>query len=339
MNEPDLARFVKPNLTEARIAWLWGRVDTRTRPSRWPMRFVPAVAAIACCAGLLAVLLHGRSKPFPNSVEGAVVESGAVTLTDGSRVVLAEGGRMRIVTLREDTVELALEIGAMDLAIMHSRRLLVVHTPRYDIVDLGTQFRVMLDSQGWTHVDVSEGSVEVRCRDGSERPRILGAGESWSNVQPSVAPSTIVGVKEPAPRPVTETPAPAPNVREVGPGPKELLETAERARLAGQLRSAAEAFDALRHHFRTDSRAALAAFELGRLRLDSLDDAPGAVDALSDAIKLSPTGPLREDAEARRVEALAAERSTDCSAARDAFLARYPHSAHASGVAGRCALE
>jgi hypothetical protein len=339
MSESNLARFVKPNLTEARISWLWNRVDARSRPFQWRRRLVPLVALVACCAGLLAVSLRGRSKQPPSAMEGAVVESGAITLADGSRVVLAEGGRMRIVTLREDTVELALEVGAMDLAIMHSRRLLVVHTPRYDVVDLGTQFRVTLDSQGGTHVDVSEGTVEVRCRDGSERTRTLEAGESWSNVQAAGAPSAIARVREPAPRLVSEPAAPPPSAREVSPGPRELLETAERARLAGQLRSAAEAFDALRHHFRADSRAALAAFELGRLRLDSLDDAPGAVDALSDAIRLSPTGPLREDAEARRVEALAAERSTDCSAARDAFLARYPHSAHASGVAGRCAPE
>jgi hypothetical protein len=339
MSEPDLARFVKPNLTEARIAWLWGRVDARSRPSRIRRRLLPAFAVVACCAGLLAAMARGRSKQLPNSMEGAVVESGAITLADGSRVVLADGGRVRILTVREGTVELALEVGAIDLAVMHSRRLLVVHTPRYDIVDLGTRFRVMLDAQGGTHVDVSEGTVEVRCRDGSERTRLLGAGESWSNAQSSVAPSAMATSTEAAPRPLSEPPAAAPIVREVSPGPKELLETAESARLAGQLRSAAEAFDTLRHHFRADSRAALAAFELGRLRLDSLDDAPGAVDALNDAIRLSPRGPLREDAEARRVEALAAERSPDCSAARDAFLARYPHSAHASGVAGRCVLE
>jgi len=294
---------------------------------------------MACCAGLLAVMLRGRSKPTANSMEGAVVASGTITLADGSRVMLAAGGRARIVTAREDTVVLALEIGAIDLAVIHSRRLFVVHTPRFDIVDLGTQFRVMLDAQGETHVDVAEGTVEVRSLDGSHRTRLLGTGESWSSTPIAMPPSTAVATGEVAPQPASETPAPAPTLREEGPGPKELLETAERARLAGQLRLAAEAFDALRHRFRTDSRAALAAFELGRLRLDSLGDAPGAVDALNDAIRLSPKGPLSEDAEARRVEALAAERSPDCSAARDAFLARYPHSAHASGVAGRCVLE
>ena len=83
----------------------------------------------------------------------------------------------------------------------------------------------------------------------------------------------------------------------------------------------------------------LAAFELGRLRLDSLGDAAGADEAFRDAIALSPQGPLREDAEARRVEALAAERSPECATARNAFLARYPHSVHAAVVSGTCSGE
>jgi transmembrane sensor len=114
---------------------------------------------------------------------------------------------------------------------------------------------------------------------------------------------------------------------------------AQRARLAGQPRAAGVAFETLRRRFRSDPRAALAAFELGRLRLDSLGDAAGAVEAFDDAIALAPRGPLREDAEARRVEALGIERSPQCPSARDAFIARYPGSAHAAVVAERCAHE
>jgi transmembrane sensor len=122
-------------------------------------------------------------------------------------------------------------------------------------------------------------------------------------------------------------------------GPRELLDAAQRAKLAGQPRAAGAAFDALRRRFRSDPRAALAAFELGRLRLENLGDAPGAVEAFDDAIALAPGGPLREDAEARRVEALAVERSPRCAAARDSFLSRFPGSAHAAVVAGRCARD
>lgn len=109
--------------------------------------------------------------------------------------------------------------------------------------------------------------------------------------------------------------------------------------MAGRPQAAAAALDMLRRRYRRDPRAALAAFELGRLRLDTLGDAPGAVEALADAISLSPRGPLREDAEARRVEALAAARSPDCAAARDAFLEHYPRGVHRALIAGQCGSD
>jgi hypothetical protein len=341
MSDPRLAHFVPPKVTEARLKRQWQRVEPRSRPSRLPRYLVPALASMVSVAVLVGVVLRGRPRAAPSSIEGAVIESGAITLADGSRVVLADGGRVRMLTVRDDAVELVLEVGAIDLAGPHSRRMLVVHTPRYDVVDVGTRFRVSIDARGEMHVDVAEGAVEVRRRDGSEPTHLLDAGESWSNallLAPPPAVASAIETAEAAAR-SADAPAPPASARELSAGPKELLETAERARLAGHARTAAEALDTLRRRFRTDPRAALAAFELARLRLDSLDDAPGAVDALNDAIGLSPQGPLREDAEARRVEALAAERSPECSAARDAFLARYPRSAHAAVVAGRCVLE
>ncbi len=338
MNDRHLASFVQPNLTEARIARQWQDVDPRSLARRLPRHFVPAVAMLVSCAALMGVVARRSPRPSLLSLEGAVIERGAITLADGSRMAVAEGGHVRVVAVREDTVELALDVGTIALAVPHGRRTLVVHTPRYDVVDLGTQFRVDLDTNGDVHVDVSEGSVEVRGRDGQPARR-LDAGESWSTARPVASPPPAPATTPPATDPPTSPAAPAVSDRDVSTGPRDLLETAERARMAGHPRAAAVAFDTLRRRFRTDPRAALAAFELGRLRLDSLGDAPGALEALNDAIALSPRGPLREDAEARRVEALAAQHSPDCGAARDAFLARYPRSAHADLVSGRCAAE
>jgi hypothetical protein len=56
-----------------------------------------------------------------------------------------------------------------------------------------------------------------------------------------------------------------------------------------------------------------------------LQDPVGAEEALHDAMVLGPESPLREDAEARRVEALS--RTGDhagCAAARSAYLVRWP---------------
>ena len=100
--------------------------------------------------------------------------------------------------------------------------------------------------------------------------------------------------------------------RAVEASPPELLRLAEVARSAGRLAEAARAFDALRHKYRGDARAGLAAFELGRIRLDSMGNAAGAAEAFADAIALSPGAPFREDAEARRVQALERSGSGAC---------------------------
>ena len=120
-------------------------------------------------------------------------------------------------------------------------------------------------------------------------------------------------------------------------GPEKVFRLAEVARAAGRLREAARAFDTLRTKHRGDGRAGLAAFELGRLRLDSLGNPSGAAEAFADAMALSRGGPFREDAEARRVQALQASGATAaCVSARDAYLARYPSGAHATLVRTQC---
>jgi transmembrane sensor len=242
-------------------------------------------------------------------------------------------------------VELALEAGAVSLDVPHADRRITVHAGRYDVTDLGTRFRVALAPDGQVGVRVAEGTVEVRARGAAEPPRALSAGDEWSNASAparkaeAAAPPPVVAVESiPSITPEAGPPAAPAAVAPVDPSTsaKELLELAERQRLAGNLRAAAQALDTLRRRHRADPRAALAAFELGRIRLDGLGDAHGAAEAFSDSIALAPNGPLREDADARRVEALDIEHSSECSAARDAFLARYPRGVHRAVVAARC---
>jgi hypothetical protein len=76
---------------------------------------------------------------------------------------------------------------------------------------------------------------------------------------------------------------------------------------------------------------------LGRIRLDTLADASGAAEAFAFAIARPGGGFFLEDAEARRVEALAkAGRENECQAARAQFLARYPQAVRAPFVAQLC---
>ena len=149
------------------------------------------------------------------------------------------------------------------------------------------------------------------------------------------------------PAPVVDPPAPTFSISATPAAPplpsaeaetaKTLFEEAQRARAAGRTSDAAHALDRLRHKYRKDPRAALAALELGRLRLEALGDPRGAEEALRDAIALGPSASLREDAEARRVQALARLGDVKgCAAARDAYLTRYPSGVYRKSVGVYC---
>jgi transmembrane sensor len=118
---------------------------------------------------------------------------------------------------------------------------------------------------------------------------------------------------------------------------KKLLELADVARLAGHPKEAALALDRLRKNYRGDSRAGLAAFELGRLRMDTLGDRAGALSAFEDAVSLSRSGAVREDAEARRVMVLESLGNTArCQELRDAYLSQFPSGVHVATIRNRC---
>jgi hypothetical protein len=113
--------------------------------------------------------------------------------------------------------------------------------------------------------------------------------------------------------------------------PRQLLEQANAARRSGDVAQAAAAFETLRSRYPRDARAALASFELGRLRMDALGDLPGAVEALRHSIALAPGGVVREDADACLATALARLRAPSrCENARQAYLQRYPKGTHAA---------
>jgi len=119
--------------------------------------------------------------------------------------------------------------------------------------------------------------------------------------------------------------------------PDKMLRLGDVARASGHPRDAERAYDAARKRGGGSATAALAAFELGRVRQDALGNSAGAAEALGAAIALSPGAPFREDAEARRVRALEASDGTAaCVQARDAYLARYPSGAHTAVVRRRC---
>jgi transmembrane sensor len=209
---------------------------------------------------------------------------------------------------------------------------------------IGTRFTVNVagaPSGKRVTVSVQEGVIEAES--GGEKTRVR-AGETWSTFQAepkaeavlppapepaasATAPSEVV--EQPAPVVVTSRPAAGP------PSAQELFEKGNVARQSGDAAGAASAYaDLLRHH-PGDARAGLAAFELGRLKMDQLGDMRGALVNLQRAASAS--GAFREDALARLVRAHDTMGDTArCEQAKNSYLTSYPSGVHAGAVRKAC---
>jgi TolA-binding protein len=78
---------------------------------------------------------------------------------------------------------------------------------------------------------------------------------------------------------------------------------ADRARLAGRPNDALRPLAEIHERYPSDRRAAVAAFQLGRILADELGDPVRAAHAFDRAHELAPSGPLADDARARAEEA------------------------------------
>jgi tetratricopeptide (TPR) repeat protein len=121
---------------------------------------------------------------------------------------------------------------------------------------------------------------------------------------------------------------------------RDMFARANVARRAGMMSEAAQAYaDVLARFPNDDSRAAIAAFELGRIRMDALGDPRGAIKALNQSLRVR-SAASREDALARLAichNAVHDERA--CRKARQRYLTEYPGGVHASALAALCGGE
>jgi TolA-binding protein len=299
--------------------------------------------------------------------EGSVVTSDDapvnMTLAEGTLIELEPRSEVSLMHSSARAVQVSLTDGSarFEVAKRRSRRF-SVQLGAVEVLVTGTQFRVArtaVSGGDRVRVDVEEGSVEVH-RKGAGVV-LLEAGDHWSAFvsQQDVEESEgELGDDEPA----VDSSASSAADEEGEDSPDEAREdhhgrrSSRRARARAQVRAAEELFgqanvarrsgrvdeaaklygDLVNRHAR-DRRAALAAFELGRLRMDSLGDVRGAVEALDRALKLDARRAFAEDALARLV--LAQEALGDrpaCMRARERYLARYPEGVHAQHVALRC---
>jgi len=373
MSRTDYKNLV-PLVTESRLARQYAAIRERVPAARrrrfWEGAAGWAVAAAATTALAVVVVRSERLRSAPLD-DAAIIESAAavdghpgpttsVTLADGSRVDLGASTRARLTSAKAKAIRIDLERGSVDIEATHLEgRTFVVGAGPYDVHVVGTHFVVRRDPGAQVTVQVERGAVEVSAAAGtSGETRRLAAGDQWSAPESSAlppaaalappspvanaAPAAAVGASPLPNAPVTPLTQAAPAATPAVGGrrdesARDLFDEAQRARADGRPLDAAHAFDRLRRTFPHDPRAALSAFELGRLRLDALGDPRGAEEALRDAIALGPSSPFREDAEARHVEAL--RRSGDgagCLSARAAYLARWPNGTYRRAVEVGC---
>lgn len=347
------SKYVKVDVTPARVARVWAGVSERLDGAprgrrRWLYRSM-AVAALAGVAGVVTVRAVGEHHAH-SAWSAAALETAsdtmAVALDDGSRLELAAQTKVRVTGNEPLSMALELEHGRVDCDITpRPGRHFSVSAAGVEVRVKGTRFGVELaPGRERVDVDVTRGLVEVSWANGTQH-RDLAAGERWSIdlKRPSAAN------EEPAPESAA---AAAPSAAETGapppahasaphapatPGARELLDLGNAARRAGDAAGAARAYEQLLDAHPSDPRAGLAAFELGRLRMDRLGDAGGAISALQKAVTLAPAAGFREDAMARLVEAYAAAGAPErCRSARDAYLKSYPSGVHATAVARQC---
>ncbi len=344
-----------------------------SRARRWLIR-TGAALSLATATATAAVMLYQPTAP-PSALSGAALQTATDALTvdleDGSKLELEAHTRVLVEESSERAVVIALGRGSIDCKVVPNRsRNFEVRASGVRVRVTGTRFSVEVTDDARVTIRVESGSVEVTPADGRQIKHLT-AGESLSldttpvkaDVTETVptqaaapegrAPSTDARsndeereprrelIREPAPPSAQasdsgEDKAPTPTV-EMHASAKQLFDRGNAARRQGNSSTAARAYEKLLADYPEDPRAGLAAFELGRLRMDRLGNLQGAVVALRRAVALAPGAGFKEDAMARLVQAYAAMGAADsCRSAQKAYLDAFPSGVHASSVAQKC---
>jgi len=350
-----LAQYVQPNLHEARLAHQWAKIANRSQPSiHHRHRLMPMVAFSLLAVGSFAIGWRWRGTGLPTALNGTVIETGAsgiqsLTLPDKSRVSLMAASQLAIDEYGGNHIQLSLKKGKASFEVTRKpQRRFTVLAAGYEISVIGTRFSVALGADTELQrvtVQVEQGKVNIRSRISTPSDRVLAAGQIWSASE--TAGPTTPAVVEPAVNAddasastggATSKPLASGSTKSSNPGPKELLESAEVSRINGNMRESAELLDKLRKTYRSDPRAGLAAFELGRLRMDILGDMNGSIEALRDAMRLTQSASIREDAQLRLVQLYNRQGNrTACLVEKVAYLEHYPHGAANQVVSSLCA--
>lgn len=368
----DLAAYLAPEITEGRLARQWASLESKLpRPHTGP-GWRSAVLAVSALG--LAAALWWMPAQRPGS--GALVESSdtpvAVQLSDGSSVELAAQTRMRVLRDQPTGVEVELADGRASFDVTHvDDRSFTVLASTVAVHVIGTKFEVVRVARAEgteVQVSVERGIVEVERTDRGDQRRLT-VGERWSvwipaephdseadeldntadgedeadGAQPSQrAAQRRKGRAHAAHRPVARAHAESSKADRIEEEDKDevvrgMFARANVARRAGMMAEAAKAYAEVVARFpNDDSRAAIAAFELGRIRMDALNDPRGAIQAFNRSLRVR-SAASREDALARLAICHNALRDNHaCKKARQRYLTEYPGGVHATALASLC---
>jgi transmembrane sensor len=303
-------------------------------------RLAGALAAVAVAAVVAVVAFRPASEPAPQTqlAHAPQRDSARTVFSDGSLVDVDRGGQIQVVSDRAEETRIEVLSGRAEFEVQkRPNRPFIAAVRGVEVRVIGTHFSAELDEShvpAVVRVVVSRGVVEVVGRAGEHVAR-LNAGD---RIEVSLAPPAASAVATPSA--ASELAAPAEHAAAAPADAAKLFETALDARRAGDTSGAVKAYAALLKQFPNDSRAGVAALELGRLRMDSQHAYGPAADAFRRAIAAAPNDGIREDALARLVEAVdAMGNQKACLAEQQRYLARYPSGVHAASVRGRCAAR
>jgi transmembrane sensor len=317
-------------------------------------------AVLLASAAAAAALTWSRVRPhelMATAPSALPSQERIVRFSDGSMVHLLDASTdVSIVEARPERIVSTLEHGTATFEVSHvDGRVFRVQAGQVIVEALGTVFTV---ERGDSSVRVSVGRGRVRVDFGTGS-RELAVGQSGSfpptdapqasapvtsdsapvqapvpvvSASPSVAPSVNASAKAPTWKELARAGKSSEAYRALEAAPPSELDSAEAlllaadvARLAGHAPDAVPYLQRVLRDFKADPRAALAAFSLGRVSMNSLGRPAEAASYFEKARTLSHEPSLAEDALAREVEALARAGQADGARRRaEDYLRLYP---------------
>ena len=323
---------------------LWSRFGERRRRRESRRRAMMAATMLAAAAALIAIITWPRADRWVGTTLTTPVAL-SVSLDDGTLVHAEAGASLERVSEEDDEVRIRIDEGRARFDVARNEaRAFIVMANDVEVRVVGTEFTVASDPP---RVQVTRGAVDVRL--GEEVWRLT-AGDTWDRPEEPAEVLDVAPVRDESEQaevepeaPELETPVRVRRRRAVpaeeepaGPTSQELFMQARAARRNGNASGAAALYTQFLRSHPEDANAGLVAFELGRLRMDVLQQPGQAVGAFRQALRLG-AGAFHQDARARLVEVLDnMGRTEECQRERERYLSAYPSGRHLEQVRSAC---